>query len=225
MIKVSGLHKYYNLGEINQTEILKGISLEIKAGEMVAIMGKSGSGKSTLLDILACIDSWEEGEYYFRNLCVSSLRDSQLTRLRNEKLGIVMQDFALIDQFTVLENVMLPLDFARKRQGDRCKKALEALGKTGVLSLARQRVSTLSGGEKQRTAIARAIVNCPEVLLADEPTGALDSAAAEQIMELLGQLNRDGLTVVMVTHDCQAARRCQRVLVMQDGMISEKYKK
>ena len=179
MIKLSNIQKIYNKGKSNEFEALKDVSLTIKDGELVAIIGKSGAGKSTLLHIIACIDSYEDGKYVIDDVLVKNLSEKKLAEIRNSRIGIVMQDFALVDDFSCIENVLLPLDFAAKKKSDRKELALAALKSVGMDGMAKKPVNELSGGQKQRVAIARAIVNKPSVILADEPTGALDSKTAE----------------------------------------------
>lgn len=219
MIEILNLTKVFNDGSENEMIALNNISLQIEDGEMVAIIGKSGSGKSTLIHILACIDDYEEGAYYLDNILVKSLPDHLLSRIRNEKIGLVMQDFALIEKFSAFDNVMLPLDFSLVRKKYRENIALQALDDAGVENLADQMVSTMSGGQKQRVAIARAIANNPSILLADEPTGALDSVTAKEIMMVFKTLNEKGKTIVIVTHDMEIARQCDRIVEICDGII------
>lgn len=219
MIKLTNIQKIYNKGKSNEFEALKGISLTIKDGELVAIIGKSGAGKSTLLHILACIDSYEDGKYVVDDVLVKNLSEKKLAEIRNSKIGIVMQDFALVDDFSCIENVLLPLDFAAKKKSDRKELALAALKSVGMDSMAKKPVNKLSGGQKQRVAIARAIVNKPSIILADEPTGALDSKTATEIMELFRELNKNGHTVIIVTHDLEIANQCDRIIEISDGKI------
>lgn len=219
MITLTDVHKIYNPKKTNEFEALKGVSLEIADGEMVAIIGKSGAGKSTLLHILACIDSYESGEYKIDDTLVKKLSERQYARIRNEKIGMVMQDFALVDDFTAIENVMLPLDFASKKKSNRKALAMKALQSVGMDSMAKKPVNKLSGGQKQRVAIARAIVNEPSVILADEPTGALDSKTAAEIMGVFKELNEQGKTVIIVTHDMGVAQQCDRIIEIADGCI------
>lgn len=221
MIKLNKIVKIYNKGQENQFVALKKVDMEIKSGEMVAIIGKSGAGKSTLLHILACIDSADEGEYYLNGEMVNDLKEKELASVRNMHIGFVMQDYALVEEFSSLENVMIPLDFAKKKDVNRKKAALDALSSVDMSEYAKKNVSKLSGGQKQRVAIARAIANKPEVLLADEPTGALDSATSKDIMKLFRKLNNEGTTVVIVTHDLELAGQCDRVIEMKDGCIEE----
>lgn len=221
MITLENVHKIYNPKKANEFEALKGVSLTIEDGEMVAIIGKSGAGKSTLLHILACIDSYESGEYKIDNTLVKNLSEKQYAQIRNEKIGMVMQDFALVDDFTCLENVLLPLDFAKHKKPNRKELALAALKSVSMDSMAKKPVNKLSGGQKQRVAIARAIVNQPSMVLADEPTGALDSKTAEEIMHVFKELNHQGKTVVIVTHDMGVAKQCDRLIEISDGKILE----
>ena len=221
MITLENVHKIYNPKKANEFEALKGVSLTIEDGEMVAIIGKSGAGKSTLLHILACIDSYESGEYKIDDTLVKNLSEKQYAQIRNEKIGMVMQDFALVDDFTCLENVLLPLDFAKHKKPNRKELALAALKSVSMDSMAKKPVNKLSGGQKQRVAIARAIVNQPSMVLADEPTGALDSKTAEEIMHVFKGLNHQGKTVVIVTHDMGVAKQCDRLIEISDGKILE----
>ena len=209
----------YNPKKANEYEALHGVSCEISDGEMVAIIGKSGAGKSTLLHILACIDSYQSGEYTIDGTLVKNLSEGQYAQIRNEKIGIVMQDFALVEDFSALENVLIPLDFAKKKIKNKKEKALEALKAVGMGDLSKKPCNKLSGGQKQRVAIARAIVNEPAMILADEPTGALDTKTSAEIMELFKRLNKEGKTVVIVTHDPKVAEQCSRVIEVSDGKI------
>lgn len=221
MIRFENVTKIYNAKKANAFEALHSISMTIKEGEFVAIVGKSGAGKSTILHILACIDSYEEGEFYLGDTLVKNLNEKQLARIRNEQIGIVMQDYALVEDFTALQNVMLPLDFAKKKQKGRKQIALTVLEQVEMLEFANKPVSQLSGGQKQRVAIARALVNDPDILLADEPTGALDSVNAEAIMDLFRRIHENGTTVVLVTHDMELAARCERKIEIVDGRIKD----
>lgn len=221
MIKLQNVVKIYNPKKANEFEALHGVSAEIKDGEMVAVIGKSGAGKSTLLHILACIDSYEDGEYYIDDTLVKKLSEKKYAQIRNEKIGMVMQDFALVEDFSAIENVMIPLNFAKNKVKDKKIKALKALKAVGMEELAKKPCNKLSGGQKQRVAIARAIVNNPSMILADEPTGALDTKTSAEIMELFHELNERGRTVIIVTHDPNVAEQCDRIIEISDGNIVE----
>lgn len=219
MIEINNITKIYNPGKSNEFTALKDISLTIGDGEMTAIIGKSGAGKSTLLHIMACIDNYQNGEYRIDGTLVKQLSERDSARIRNEKIGMVMQDFALVEDFSALENVLLPLDFAKNKKSDRRETAMKSLSSVGMAEYAKKPVNKLSGGQKQRVAIARAIVNEPSMILADEPTGALDSKTSAEIMEVFKSLNRQGKTVVIVTHDLEVARQCGRIIEISDGRI------
>lgn len=219
MITLKNIIKIYNPKKANEFEALHGVSCEIQDGEMVAVIGKSGAGKSTLLHILACIDSYQKGEYTIDGTLVKNLSERQYAKIRNEKIGMVMQDFALVEDFSALENVMIPLNFSKKKIKDKKEKALAALNSVGIKDLAKKPCNKLSGGQKQRVAIARAIVNEPTMILADEPTGALDTKTSEEIMELFKSLNHQGKTIVIVTHDPKVAEQCDRIVEISDGNI------
>ena len=220
MIEIKNLVKIYNKGKTNEFCALKGIDLSIEEGDMVAIIGKSGAGKSTLLHILAAIDSYDKGSYLVDGVSVGDLKEKERARFRNQKIGIVMQDYALIDEYTIEENVQIPLIFGKVKGNDvRREKIMTALENVGLAELAKKPVRQLSGGQKQRVAIARALVNNPTFLLADEPTGALDSKTSGEIMDVFEKLNQGGKTVIIVTHDMEVAARCGRVIEISDGEI------
>ena len=220
MIQIKNLVKIYNKGKTNEFCALIGIDLSIEEGEMVAIIGKSGAGKSTLLHILAAIDSYDKGSYLVDGVSVGDLKEKDRARFRNQKIGIVMQDYALIDEYTIEENVQIPLIFGKVKGNDvRREKIMTALENVGLAELAKKPVRQLSGGQKQRVAIARALVNNPAFLLADEPTGALDSKTSGEIMDVFEKLNQGGKTVIIVTHDMEVAARCGRVIEISDGEI------
>lgn len=219
MILLKGIEKTFNHGASNELKVIKDVSLQIDDGEMVAIIGKSGTGKSTLLHILAGIEDYECGQYYLDNIMIKGLPDKKLAQIRNEKIGLVMQNFALVEEFSAIENVLLPFDFAKRKQKRRDDIAFTALEMVMMDKWADQKVRTMSGGQKQRVAIARAMVNQPSVLLADEPTGALDSATSCNIMELFKQLHGNGQTIIIVTHDINVAKCCDRIIEMRDGKV------
>lgn len=218
LITVSALNKYYTVGD-SQLHALKDITLDISQGEFIAIQGKSGSGKSTLLNILGCLDNFHDGEYTFLGENVSGLKDAKTARLRNEHIGFVLQDFSLINNKSVLFNVMLPLYFGKTPYGKMKGKALDALEKVGLSDQAHKKANQLSGGQRQRVAIARAIVTQPELILADEPTGALDSETSGDIMRLFQSMNDRGITILVVTHDDTVADYCRRKITIKDGAI------
>ena len=219
MIQLKKITKTYNAGSSNAFEALHNITLTISDGEMVSIIGKSGAGKSTLLHIIGCIDHYDDGEYYLDDELIKNKRDKELATIRNEKIGIVMQDYALIEDFTAIENVLLPLDFSRKKVPHSRKLAEDALSIVGMDGMADKPVKKLSGGQKQRIAIARALINHPKFLLADEPTGALDSHTSSEIIDLLKHLNSQGMTIIIITHDPTVANACDRQIEISDGNI------
>lgn len=219
MIKLSNIGKIYNKGKSNECIALTDVNIEIADGELTAVIGRSGSGKSTLLHILGCIDNSTSGEYYLGDDLVSGLSGNQMADVRNQKIGIVMQDFALVEEYSSIENVMIPLVFSKRPQKQRKEAAAKALKLVGMSDLAGKNVKELSGGQKQRVAIARAISNDPSVILADEPTGALDSKTAADIMDLFKKLNNDGKTIIIVTHDKEIAAQCGRIIEISDGRI------
>ncbi len=219
MIRGTNLHKRYNKGKSNEFHALKGVDFQIEDGELLAIVGKSGAGKSTLLHILGAVDDYDEGSCVVDGTELKNLSSGQLAKFRNSHVGIILQDFALIEGYTVAENVMIPLHFSKHRPSEYRELILEALREVDIEELADKDVNKLSGGQKQRVAIARAIVNDPKYILADEPTGALDTASGMQIMELFRKLNAKGKTVIIITHDLQVAAMCKRTMTISDGQI------
>ena len=221
MIEIKNLYKTYHYGKPNAFEALKDVSLTINDGEMVAIIGKSGAGKSTLMHILGCIDDFEKGQYIFNGKDISKVNEKKSAAIRNSEIGIVLQEFALMEQYTVVENVIMPLFFTPKsgRRSEKEKRALEILKRLEMDEYAHKKVNKLSGGQKQRVAIARAMINNPSVLLADEPTGALDVKTTDEIMKVFRNLNKNGTTVIIITHDMEVAGMCDRIIEISDGKI------
>ena len=216
VVATQGLSKDYLAGAVT-VHALRGISVEVRRGEMVAIMGPSGSGKTTLLNLLGCVDRPSAGRYWLEGKDVSQLADRALSRIRNEKIGFVFQTFNLLPRLSALDNVRLPLLYARSRLPKRASH--EALERVGLAGRAHHRPNQLSGGEQQRVALARALVMQPAILLADEPTGNLDSRSGEEIMLTFQGLNRDGITILVVTHNPLVAQHATRVVEMRDGSI------
>lgn len=218
MIEVENITKSYLLGK-NKFTALSNVSLSIEAGEMVAIQGRSGAGKTTLFNILGCLDTFDSGTYRLDGQWINEMKDFELAAIRCRKVSFVLQEFALINQQSVLFNVMLPLFFDKIRYRDMKIRAMEALEKVGMSDSVRKKANQLSGGQRQRVAIARALVNYPKIILADEPTGALDSQTANQIMQLLTELNQQGIIVLIITHDDTIATYCRRRIILQDGSV------
>lgn len=220
MIVLKDIHKYYYKSKPNEVHALKDVNLTVPDGEMLGIIGASGAGKSTLLHILAGIDRADNGSYLFDDTDVGTLSPRRLSYFRNKKIGIVLQDYALIEDYTVLQNVMTPLFFAKEKlPKSRRQMALDMLEKVGISQLAGKPAGKISGGQKQRVAIARALVNNPGILLADEPTGALDSQSSKDIMGLFADLHEQGHTIVLITHESKIADYCSRVIQIADGRI------
>lgn len=221
VVKADGLTKVYRMGEI-EVHALRSASIHIKAGEVVAIMGPSGSGKSTMMNILGALDRPTSGEYYLDGEEVSQLDDEQLADVRNRKVGFVFQTFNLLPRATALDNVQLPLRYSRHNGFDHRQRALESLASVGLENRVKHRPNEMSGGQQQRVAIARAIVNRPSIVMADEPTGNLDTQSGEEIMKLLLKMNKDlGTTLIIITHDPEIAAQCQRTIHIRDGVTQE----
>jgi putative ABC transport system ATP-binding protein len=220
MLKINQLHKSYPIGD-SSLHVLKGIDLEVEAGEMVAIMGSSGSGKSTLLNIIGMLDEADSGDYILDGVPIKNLNEKKAAIYRNKFLGFIFQSFNLINYKNALENVALPLYYQGFKRKERQEKAKFHLQKVGLLEWAHHLPSELSGGQKQRIAIARALAADPKLLLADEPTGALDTTTSYEIMEFLQQLNDEGKTILIVTHEEDIAEMCKRVVRLRDGIIEE----
>ena len=218
MIEIKKLHKSYPIGK-DSLHVLKGIDLHIKEGEFVAIMGSSGSGKSTLLNIVGLLDEHDEGDYYLNGQLIKNLNEKKAAILRNKFLGFVFQSFNLISYKTALENVALPLYYKGVPRKERLKTAMEYLDKVELKDWANHLPNELSGGQKQRVAIARALVTQPKVVLADEPTGALDSTTTDNVMDLLRDINDEGMTVFVITHEEEVAAQTKRIVRLKDGVI------
>ena len=218
MIRIKNLHKSYEMGS-NSLHVLKGIDFNVTEGELVAIMGSSGSGKSTLLNIIGMLDNYDNGSYELDNILIKDLDETKAANYRNKFLGFVFQSFNLINYKSAVENVVLPLYYQGIKRREREKIALEYLDNVGLKNWASHLPSELSGGQKQRVAIARAMVSKPKVLLADEPTGALDSKTSSEVMSLIQEINNSGKTILVVTHEEDIAKMCKRIVRLKDGVI------
>ena len=221
MIKLEGISKIYNKKKSNEFYALDKVNVEINKGELVAIIGKSGAGKSTMMHIIGCIDDFEEGTYELNGKDISGVSAKKKAEIRNKEIGIVMQDFALLEKYTVIDNVLLPFDFSKKKVNRKIEKerAIDLLKEVGMEMIYDKEVSKLSGGQKQRVAIARAMIMEPKILLADEPTGALDEKTSSDIIALLRKMNEKGTTVIIITHDKDIAESCDRIIEIKDGRI------
>ena len=224
MIELKNISKRYGMQD-KAFYALKNINIEIEDGSFIAIMGRSGAGKSTLLQIIGCLDVFDKGEYILDNYKIQEMHDSQLAKIRNDKIGFVFQDFSLLNQQSVLFNVMLPMYFNKTPYKQMKERAMHSLEVVGLLDHAKKKAHQLSGGQRQRVAIARAIVNSPSIILADEPTGALDSETSKHIMDLFQRLNEIGLTIIVVTHDQAVADYCSRIITINDGKIIQNKEK
>ncbi len=222
IIRLENIFKIYGSGE-TEVRALNDVNLTVEEGEYCSIMGPSGSGKSTAMNIIGCLDRPTSGNYYLDNVDVAQMDDAELAHIRNRKIGFVFQQFHLLSQLTALENVMLPMVYAGVKSQERHEKAAQALEKVGLGNRLNNKPTQLSGGQQQRVAIARAIVNHPVLLLADEPTGALDSHTTQEVLEIFGELNASGMTVVMVTHEIEVARHTQRIVWFLDGEVVHPY--
>ena len=220
LISMSDIWKTYQMGT-EQLHALKGVSFEVNKGEYLAIIGPSGSGKSTLMNLIGCLDSPSKGNYWINNHLVSDMSDDELARIRNKEIGFVFQTFNLLARATARHNVELPLIYAGIRAGERHEKAIAALESVELGDRVTHRPNELSGGQRQRVAIARALVNHPSILLADEPTGALDTATSQEIMNLFEHLHEEGNTIIVVTHEPDIAARAHRVITIRDGVIEK----
>lgn len=219
MIKLENLSKVYNKGRPNECIALDNISLTIAKGELVSIIGKSGSGKSTLLHLVGGLDTATKGDIKVNNNNLAAMNRNTIAKYRNKEVGIVLQDFMLADNISTIENVMMPLYYTKIKHKERIKRAISYINKMNLIDKIKEPVINLSGGEKQRIAIARALVNEPDLILADEPTGALDSKTGKDIIDLLIRINNMGKTVIIVTHEKEIAQRCKRIITLLDGKI------
>lgn len=224
MIRLEDVYKIYSMGE-NEVRAIDGVTLEIREKEMAAIIGQSGSGKTTCMNIIGCLDVPTSGKYYLNGRDVSCLKDDELAEIRNRTLGFIFQQYNLIPKLNVLENVELPLIYKGVHEKERIEIAMEALKKVGIEEKRNSMPSQLSGGQQQRVSIARALAGNPAIILADEPTGALDTKTGREVLDFLQQLNEEGNTVILITHDMGVAERARRIIRISDGKIVEDTKK
>jgi putative ABC transport system ATP-binding protein len=218
IIQIEQLKKIYHLGKV-KVEALRGVSFEINSGDFVSIMGPSGSGKSTLMHIIGCLDYPTEGKYFLSGQDVSKLNDNQLALFRNQKIGFVFQEFNLLPKATILRNVELPLTYNKTSSKNKKRLAIQALEEVGLGNRLKHKPNEISGGQKQRVAIARALINHPSIVLADEPTGNLDSKTGQDIMKMIDKLHDEGNTIILVTHEAEIARYGKRIIHLKDGLI------
>lgn len=218
MIYLKDITKTYDMGSV-QVQVLRGITLSVKEGEFLSIIGPSGSGKSTLMNMIGCLDVPTTGEYYLDGKEISTYNEKQLSKIRNQKIGFIFQKFNLLPKLSALENVELPLIYRGMNQKERMKKSIEALEKVGLSDRMSHKPTELSGGQQQRVAIARALAGDPPVLLADEPTGNLDSKSGSDVMSLIHELSNEGKTIVLITHDIDIANEAQRIVTIKDGLL------
>ncbi len=219
VVNMSGIIKRFYIGMPNELQILNGIDLNIKEGEFVAIVGESGSGKSTMMNIIGALDRPTEGQYFFNGEDISKLSDKKLSKIRNKEIGFVFQNFNLIPRTSALKNVELPMMYAGKKRKERSKKAKELLEIVGMNERSDHNPNELSGGQKQRVAIARAMANDPSLILADEPTGALDTKTGRIVMDIFHKLHRSGKTIILITHSPELAKETERIITISDGSI------
>lgn len=220
LLKMENISKVYGKNE-NETKALRNVNLCVERGEFLGITGMSGSGKTTLLNLLGCMDTATSGNYWIKGACVEKLSSGTLAKIRNETFGFVVQDYALVEYYSVYKNVEFPLIYGGKK--NRKEKVVQVLKKLGIDNKMDEVVSNLSGGQKQRVAIARALVNDADVILADEPTGALDRKNGGQVLEILKELNKSGKTIILVTHDMQMVEQCHRIVKIEDGNLIDNY--
>jgi len=220
MISIKGVNKSYSIGK-NSLHVLKGIDLKVEPGEMISVMGSSGSGKSTLLNILGILDNYDSGEYYLDNVLIKNMSETKAAYYRNRMLGFVFQSFNLIPFKNAMENVALPLYYQKVSRKKRNMLALQMLEKLGIKDWANHLPTELSGGQKQRVAIGRSMITNPKIILADEPTGALDSVTSFEVMDLFEEINRSGITVIIVTHESDIAARTHKIVKLKDGNIEK----
>ena len=218
MIDLKDITKTYDMGSV-QVQVLRGISLNVAKGDFISIIGPSGSGKSTLMNIIGCLDVPTTGEYYLDGREISTYNEKQLSKIRNEKIGFIFQKFNLLPKLTAYENVELPLIYRGMNHKDRKQKSLDALEKVGLVDRMKHNPTELSGGQQQRVAIARALAGDPSILLADEPTGNLDSKSGSDVMDLIRQLSKEGKTIVLITHDNEVAKVAKRTVTIKDGLL------
>lgn len=218
MIDLKNITKTYDMGSV-QVQVLRGISLHVDEGEFLSIIGPSGSGKSTLMNMIGCLDVPTTGEYYLDGKEISTYNEKQLSKIRNQKIGFIFQKFNLLPKLTALENVELPLIYRNMNNKERRKRSIEALEKVGLTDRMNHKPTELSGGQQQRVAIARALAGDPPVLLADEPTGNLDSKSGNDVMNIIRQLSSEGKTIVLITHDSEIAKIAQKTITIKDGLL------
>ncbi|MGL5650040.1 MAG: ABC transporter ATP-binding protein [Clostridium sp.] len=220
IIKLVNINKIYGKGTDAETVALKEVNLTIEEGDFIAIIGPSGSGKSTLLNLLGCIDNPSSGSYFLKGKDVSSLKGKELAKIRNEEFGFIFQNFNLLYDYNLIDNVALPLEYSKKKVS-KITAATDMLKSLGLLAHKLKTPKELSGGQKQRVAIGRALINEPQIILADEPTGALDQKTGVEVLEMLKNINEDGKTVIIITHDINIAKQCKKMIKIEDGLLEE----